>query len=227
MIYLGNLIYLDTIKNITDKDPSLIYLICHIGDSSKITLDSRIISNIEDECRVLSNFAIINYEPPSERPTHEVSNITFTRFGKHLFDELQSYEICRELVELLDFQNKESFSRSFYQNFSFEIDPSDDITKEICDVKKIFPIADNHHEYDNDGNHLAIEYEKINDEIIVKLIIQCTCSNVVIENITLESLKQNLKSYWYDYHMKCDFCEKEFYVRPDLYSFKYIEQNSL
>jgi len=190
-------------------------------------LDSRIIPNIEIECRELHNFSVIDYNPPSERPTHDVSNITLTRFGKHLFDELKSYEICKKLEELLDFQNKESFSRSFYQNFSFETDPSDDIIKEICKVKKIFPIANNHHEYDKDGNHLTIEYEKINDEIIAKLMIQCTCSNVLIENISLESLKQNLEASWYDYNMKCDFCEKEFYVRPNLYSFKYIEQNSL
>ena len=84
-------------------------------------------------------------------------------------------------------------------------------------------MEDNHHEHEKDGNHLTIEYEKGEDEIIAKLIIQCKCSNVLIENITLESLKQNLETSWYDYNMKCDLCEKEFYVRPNLYSFKYID----
>ncbi len=223
MIYLGNLKYLDTIKNIIEKDLTLIYFICYIGDSTNITLNSQIIRNIEVECQKLDKFNVINYNPPSERPTHDVSNITLSRFGNHLFEELKSYEICKKLVELLDFQNKESFSQSFYQNFSFETDPADDIIEEIIEVKKISHIADNHHEYEKGGNRLTIEYEKINDEIFAKLIIHCSCSNVLIENITLESVKQNLESSWCDYSMKCDFCPKEFYIRPDLYSFKYLE----
>ena len=143
MIYLGNFTYLDTIKNIIEKDPTLLYLICYVGDSVNITLDSRIIPNVEIPCRELSNFTIIEYDPPSERPTHDVSDITFTRFGTHLSNELKSHNICKKLIELLDFQNKEKFSQSFYQNFSFEADPSDEIANVLCSINKLFHIADN------------------------------------------------------------------------------------
>ncbi len=222
MIYLGNLAYIDTIKRIAKKHPSLLYLICIIENQQDFKLDSRIIFNLEVECRKLYNFNIINYKSSSERPLHDVSNITLRSFGKKVYNELKNHEICIKMVELLNFESKEEFLKSFYQHFSFEEDPSDEIMKEVNKIKKIFPIPDNHHKWSKDGNNLIIEYKKFNNEFIVEIKMQCRCSNLLIEQVTLESLKQNLENKFSDSDMNCNSCSKEFYIRADLYIFRYI-----
>lgn len=222
MIYLGNLSYIDTIKKIVEKHPSLLYLICYIENQEDFKLDSRIISNLEIECRELDRFDIINYKSSSERHIHDVSNISLRSLGKKVYNELKNHEMCTKMVELLNFESKEVFLKSFYQNFSFEVDPSDEIMKEISKIKKYFPIADNHRKWSKDGNHLYIEYKKINNEIMVEIKIQCRCSNLLIELVTLESLKLNLENKFSEYEMICDLCNREFYIRADLKIFRYI-----
>ncbi len=222
MIYLGNIAYIDTIKKIVKKHPPLLYLICYIGNQKNLTLDSRIIFNIEVACKELEKFSIINFRSSSNRPTHDVSNITFTRFGTIIFSELKNHKICKKMVELLNFESVEDFSQSYYQNFSFEVDPNDEIIRKINEIKQTFPIPDNHYEWSKNGNHLFIEYKKINNEISAEIRLQCLCSNLIIEHITLESLKENLETKFSEYQMYCNECQKEFYIPANLRRFRYV-----
>jgi len=222
MIYLGTLIYIDTIKEIINKNPSLIYLICYIGNSGRIKLDSRIIFNLEEECEKLSKFSVINYKSSSKRPTHEVSNINFTRFGRSIYDELQKHKICKEISKILDFNSQECFSKSFYQNFSFEVNPSDEIKKQVSEVRKLIPIPENYYRYSKSGNHLIVEYKKVSNRIIVEIKIQCRCTNLLIEQVDLKLFKHNLETCFRDYILKCNSCQREFYISPNLFNFKYI-----
>ncbi len=222
MIYLGNLSYLDTIKKIVRKHPPLLYLICYIGNPENFTLDSRILFNIEVECNELEKFNIIKFRSSSNRPTHNVTQTTLSRYGKKIFSELKNHEICRKMVELLNFESAEEFSLSFNQNFSVEVNPNDEIKRKINEIKQTFPIPDNHYEWNKEGNHLFIEYMNINNEISVEIKLRCLCLNLIIKHITLDSLKENLETKFSEFQMDCDDCLKEFYISADLRRFRYV-----
>lgn len=222
MIYLGNIAYIDTIKKIVRKHPPLLYLICYIGNQKNLTLDSRIIFNIEVACKKLEKFSIINFRSSSNRPTHDVTQTTLSRHGKIIYSILKNHEICRKMVELLNFKSVEEFSQSFYHNFSFEVNPNDEINRKLKEIKQILAIPDNHYEWSKNGNHLFLEYKKINNEISVEIRLQCLCSNLIIEHITLESLKENLETKFSEYQMYCNECQKEFYIPANLRRFRYV-----
>ena len=152
MIHLSHLNYLDTIKQIAERDPKLLYFICFRGNSIHYPIKRPLI-DIQEDCRDLARkWEIFFYQPPEERPTHTVTadSCAFTDFGRQICEELIKNKICKEMVKFFKKTEndgnetsinltKGDFEQKFFETFAFGPDPMEELEDILEEFKLKIP----------------------------------------------------------------------------------------
>ena len=217
-----NLAYLDCkerLRKIIEIHPILVYFICNLGNSVNFKLDSRVMNRQED-CRKLSYLDITSYLRPSERTQHTITGMDcqFTTSGKKIFYELSENDICRKIVERCDFRNRDSFDKSFKENFTFKIDPNKAIQLKLDEIyiETCVKLARNNYTFKKNGIRYKISYIRDSEKFRVKIEIQCICKENTAIEVEENDLLCNLKSCK-PFILQCNSCEKLIYVSHNLY----------
>jgi len=222
MIYLGSLNNAATLRNIIkNHNPSLIYFICHVGNSERFPLDSRI-NDRERDCRALDTLNITQFK----RPKHIHEGLcNLTRFGIVIFNELREYEICNKISEILNKRDENSnalctnlddYIRLFNEEFSVEIEPANRIEERRENIKNrlFINIAPNNHEIIKGNNTIRIEYYLHNEILCCRLHINCRCSEEWVED--LGDIEDSIASYR-TFELECRNCGNQIFVNSTFY----------
>ncbi len=217
---LAYLSYSETFKHIAEKDPILLFLMCHIKKPEKFRCH---IFDFEIDYRELAKFDIVDYNPPKNRPTHSpIPKLRST--SKRLIQELIDNGICKELSEFFEKKDenqehitikREDFRRFFKERFTFEEDPNNTFENKLSEIRKIHKIAPNGYvKNDPYGNQMKITYNVKINVVNVTIDIDCFCSNKCRKEFPVI---EYLENKW-NLNLFCNECKKTFYP-----SFNFLE----
>jgi hypothetical protein len=224
---LANINYISTIKKVVSIDSSLLNLICYRGsqeEDQEIQLDSRII-DMEIDCRSLGKLNIVEYTPPSERPSHPIlhQHCSLTNLGKEIYKELKTVGLCGEMHIFLKSQNlsgKLDFHDFFNSNYTFEKDQEKKLTNKLSQFKEKFIVAipENGYKKTCESMEYTVNYDFERNCLIIELIVKCECSNRIIEKIPQKDFLINYRNGHY-FLIKCENpeCNRSIFISHNLY----------
>ncbi len=215
IIYLGHLKNIDIIKALANDNSAYIYFICFRGSDGVFQLDSRII-DLEVDCRELKKkYRITNFKFRSERTGHFVTkkDCELNSRGEKIYEELKENGICNKLKTLIESENnltRMKFNSIFYEKFSFDINPKNNLQIKIKESSK---------EYNVDFPNKEIAYCNMsvypilkNNHLYYKFKIKCFCSNIITDEI-------DMVNYNGSFSITCNNCLIIYHVVYDFKSY--------
>lgn len=227
MISLAYLRNRGIIRKIIEKNPKLLYYICHKKNQKQFPLYP--ILDVQEDCKELKKFNITKYKAPWERSTHAITrqSCEFTKFGQEVAEELMEENICLELFNLLQDNmvrnNQETFIKKFHKTFSFEEEQERVIEKKLREVEErlFVKFPDRNYRTNKEKNQITIDYEISGGDLLVKIKVECKCSNEFVHY-------ENLDEYEGEgIQMLCKRCSNLFTTSRNLYWFDYIRNFQL
>ncbi|MGV9171912.1 MAG: hypothetical protein ACOC44_09215 [Promethearchaeia archaeon] len=217
MISLSCLDNKEKIKKIAEKDPKLLYFICHKMRPDYYPIQWPLIDRQED-CKTLSKFNLFDYTPPRERDTH-ISDpfCKFRKSGEKVAKELLEKNICKEMLEFVTQHiNREEFAKRFREKFTFDPIEKTPLKEKYCDIKEEYRLSfpEKGYNIDRNGCSYSFSYEIENDIFYFIIEIECKCTNLLEKRISENDFNGYSRKMY-----KCENCKSEFIISNDFRQF--------